>query len=132
MKEIFNATEHEIVFYSEDDVYPASNGRKFILKERARPIAVIPAGIALNCKKTNLPAPAFSAGDVPLKGAVVFESCDPLPPDAEGKIVVVSAMYRAACKELGLPTDMLATIDIPVYASQDDIRPVGCLGLAVG
>lgn len=129
--EIYNGTQHEIIVYSIEDTYPVQGGRKLILREGAEPLVIIPKGVNLNCQKGNLDAPNFEC-KVPLKGAVLFNSVDDLPDDASGKLVVVSNLYRAAAKELGRDTSLLATVDGVVYDSEEAIRPCGCLGLAVG
>jgi hypothetical protein len=132
--EIYNGTQHEITIFSVEDTYSIQNGRKLILKQGANPVCIIDAGINLSCVKTNLPSPDFktSYGKITLKGAVVFESYDPLPLEAIGKLVIVSNLYRSAVKELGGDTSFLCTVDGAVYDSENAMRPCGCLALAVG
>lgn len=132
---IYNGTQHSINIYSINDTYPIQGGRKLVLKEGAAPIAIIPPGTNLNCVKANADAPTFEVEGLPssvIKGAVNFVSCDPLPEEAIGKIVVVSNLYRSAYKELGGNSNLLATVDGTVYESSDAIKPCGCLGLAIG
>jgi hypothetical protein len=132
--EIVNCTPHEIVFFKEEDCYPSPDGRKLFLKEGAVPSGKIPAGVPLNAVKKNVPISPERAANygVPIVGAVVFESCDPLPPAKTDTIFVVSNMYRAARLELGLPTTDCATVDSVVYENAANPKPVGCLRLAVG
>lgn len=135
MVAIYNGTQHSINIYSIDDTYPTQNGRKLVLREGAAPIAVIPPGKNLNCVKANCDAPTFEVEGLSnsvIKGAVNFVSCDPLPPEAVDKIVIVSNLYRSAYKELNGDSTLLATVDGTVYESEDAIRPCGCLGLAIG
>ena len=128
MVKIVNGTEHSINFYRVEDC-DQSNPRKLVLKAGAEPFYTIPPGVDLNCVKTNGSAPSL---DVPfeLVGAVKFTDADPIP-DAD--LIIVSNLYRSACKELGRDTSRLATINGAVYDSAgENPRPCGCLGLAVG
>jgi hypothetical protein len=132
--EIINCTPHEIVFFKEEDCY-STDGRKLFLRDGAVPSEKIPAGVPLNAVKKNVPVPQERAAinyGVPLVGAVVFQSCDPLPPATEDTIFIVSNLYRAARLELGLPTTSCATVDGVVYENAANPKPVGCLRLAVG
>lgn len=130
--EIYNGTQHTIVFYDEQDCYSVQEGRKLVVKKGSEPLMVIKPGKDLSCQKGNLPNPSIQIDDIPLKGAVVFKSYDPLPEEALNKIVVVSNLYRSAVKELGGDTSKLATVDGAVYETEEAIRPCGCLALAVG
>lgn len=133
--EIYNGTQHSINIYSIENTYPIQEGRKLVLKPEAAPIAVIPPGKNLNCVKANSDKPTFEVAGLPasvIKGAVNFVSCDPLPEEAIGKVVIVSNLYRSAYKELGGDTSLFATVDGTVYESEEAIRPCGCLGLAIG
>jgi hypothetical protein len=132
--EIINCTPHEIVFFKEEDCY-STDGRKLFLREGAVPSKKIPAGVPLNAVKKNLkvsPERAAINYGVPLVGAVVFESCDPLPPAKKDTIFVVSNMYHAARLEMNMPTTDCATVDGVVYENAANPKPVGCLRLAVG
>lgn len=133
--EIYNGTQHEINIYDLADTFSIEDGRKLIVKEGASPIMVIAAGKNLNCVKGNAKMPSFEVQGLPqhsLKGAVTFISFDHIPPEAEGKVVIVSNLYRSAVKELGGNTSMFATVDGVVYSSPIDKKPIGCIGLAIG
>lgn len=130
--EIYNGTQHTINFYRAEDTVAVQEGRKLVIKDGAKPITVIPGGKNLNATKTNLPTPNFDVNNIPLKGAVVFQSYDPIPSEALNKIVIVSNLYRSAVKELGGDTTLLATVDGAVYSDESAVRPCGCLALAVG
>ena len=135
MVAIYNGTQHSINIYCIEDTLSIQNGRKLVLKEGAKAVAIIPGGINLNCVKSNLTNPTFKIEGLPsdcVKGAVNFVSCDSLPEEAEDKVVIVSNLYRSAYKELGGDTSLFATVDSTVYESEEAIRPCGCLGLAIG
>lgn len=135
MVAIYNGTQHEINIFSLADTTAIEDGRKLVLKEGALPLVVIPSGKNLNCVKSNSEAPSFKVEGLPsssIKGAVNFVSYEPLPAEAEGKVVIVSNLYRSAVKELGGDTSLFATVDGVVYLSAEDKKPCGCLGLAIG
>ena len=135
MAAIYNGTQHSINVYSISDTTSIEDGRKLVLNEGALPLVVIPSGKNLNCVKSNSEAPSFEVDGLPsssVKGAVNFVSYEPLPADAEGKVVIVSNLYRSAVKELGGDTSLFATVDGVVYLSAEDKKPCGCLGLAIG
>ena len=135
MTAIYNGTQHSISIYSIADTTSIEDGRKLVLKEGALPLVIIPSGKNLNCVKSNSEAPGFEVDGLPsssVKGAVKFVSYEPLPADAEGKVVIVSNLYRSAVKELGGDTSLFATVDGVVYLSAEDKKPCGCLGLAIG
>lgn len=56
----------------------------------------------------------FDGVSIPVKTAQVFQSVDEIPGEDECDYCVVSAMYVAACKALGLDTSRLLTIGAPV------------------
>ncbi|MBD2201639.1 hypothetical protein H6G33_09800 [Calothrix sp. FACHB-1219] len=126
---IYNGTQHTINIFSKEDTIAVQGGRKLILKEEAVPIKIILAGTNLNAQTGNLPAPSLDT-DIPLYGGVTFTSHDPLPEGYD--IYIVSNLFRSAVKELGGDTSRLATVFGTVYASEEDMRPCGCLGLSVG
>ena len=135
MVALYNGTQHSINIYNIADTTTIEDGRKLILNEGAVPLVVVPSGKNLNCIKSNSEAPAFEVEGLPnssVKGAVNFTSYEPLPEEANGKVVIVSNLYRSAVKELGGNTSMFATVDGVVYLSAEDKRPCGCLGLAIG
>ena len=129
MTSIYNATPHQITFFSADDCTAIQNGRKLVLNDGAQPLYVVPCGAPVNCTKENLPAPAIESS-VPLTGAVVFTGYDTLPEGYD--LYIVSNLYRSAVKELGGDTSKLATVDGTVYESESNPKPVGILRLAVG
>ena len=131
---LYNGTQHSINIYCIDDTTAFENGRKLILNEGAVPLVVVPSGKNLNCVKANCDAPTFEVEGLPsssVKGAVNFTSYDPLHPEAVGKVVIVSLLYRSAVKELGGDTSMLATVEGKVF-SEEATTIAGCLGLAIG
>ena len=65
---------------------------------------------------------------IPTISAPKWERVDSLPEAPEGTMYVVSAMYVAACRELGLPTDRLLTIG-PAVVGDDGRSIVGCVSL---
>lgn len=56
----------------------------------------------------------FNDTEIPTKTPLVFTDVDPLPDESECEFCVVSALYVAACKELGRDTSRLLTIGTPV------------------
>ena len=65
---------------------------------------------------------------IPTISAPKWERVDSLPEAPEGTMYVVSAMYIAACRELGLPTDRLLTIG-PAVVGDDGRSILGCVSL---
>lgn len=127
---VFNGTAHQINIYGLDQC-DQSNPRKLLVLDGQQPIHVIPAGTNLNCQKSNAPINA-SAFPFPVKGAVQFDGCDPLPDGYD--IYIVSNLFRSAYQSLTGDTSKLATVDGVVYSNTDpnNPRPCGCLGLAIG
>ena len=125
---IFNVTANDVNIFSMEQC-DCSNPRKIIVKDGEFPVYVIPAGVNLNCDKDYKPTPK---GDFPfpVKGAVEFLYCDPLPKGYD--VYVVSNLYRSAYQSLMGDTSKLATIDGVVYSDPTNPRPCGCLGLAIG
>ena len=64
--------------------------------------------------------------EIPTKSPQKWVSVDPLP-DEPDTLYIVSAMYVAARKELGLPTNMLLTIGQVVV--DETGRVAGCVNL---
>ena len=113
---------HDIVVYSGATIDPTV--RKY---KGGTPILRIPfSGQILNAKACqSVAAPVEIDGiAIPTKTPQTWESVDPIPEDCD--YCVVSAMYVAACKALGMPTDKLLTIDGTVVS--DDGRILGCVG----
>ena len=129
MISIYNATPHQINFYSKSDVEFDISQRKFIAAIGATPIYTLPKGTPVNCKTANAPQPSIENCPVPVVGAVQFTSYDPLPEGYD--IYIVSNLYRSAVQALGGDTSKLATVTDTVY-SAGDVKPCGCLALAVG
>ena len=128
MANIFNGTPHNICIFSKDDASYVASQRKYILSDGATPILVIaPSGVLLSAKTQNAPTPTIDYG-VPVVGAVQFTAYDDTPNGFD--LYVVSNMYRSAVQALGGYTDNLATVSDTVYSK--DIKPIGCLCLAVG
>jgi hypothetical protein len=126
---IFNGTPHNICIYSKDDAKFDASQRKYILSsDGSTPILVIhPSGNLLSAKTQNAPTPTIDYG-VPVVGAVQFVAYDDTPDGYD--LYIVSNMYRSAVQSLGGYTDNLATVSVTVYSKE--IKPVGCLALAVG
>ena len=129
MTSIYNATPHQINFFSKEDVEFDISQRKFIAAIGATPIYTLPKGTPVNCKTANAPTPSIENCPVPVVGAVQFTSYDPLPEGYD--IYIVSNLYRSAVQALGGDTSKLATVTDTVY-SAGDVKPCGCLALAVG
>jgi spore germination protein YaaH len=129
MTSIYNGTPHQINFYSKSDVEFDASQRKFIAAIGAAPIHTVAKGTPVNCKTANAPTPIIENCPVPVVGAVQFTSYDALPEGYD--IYIVSNLYRSAVQALGGDTSKLATVTDTVY-SATDIKPCGCLALAVG
>lgn len=74
------------------------------------------SGKLLNAHSQQNDAESILLNDVqiPTKTPLIFTDVDELPPESECDYCVVSALYVAACKELGRDTSRLLTIGIPV------------------
>ena len=84
---------------------------------------------AISSKQEEM-EPILTEGGVsiPTVSAPKWERVDSLPEAPEGTMYVVSAMYVAACRELGLPTDRLLTIG-PAVVGDDGRSILGCVSL---
>lgn len=130
MTSIYNATAHAINFYDKSDVEFDISQRKYISAVGATPIYSVAKGILpANCKTVNAPTPSIENCPVPVVGAVQFTGYDELPEGYD--LYIVSNFYRSAVQALGGDTSKLATVTDTVY-SAGDIKPCGCLALAVG
>ena len=93
--------------------------------------ATIPyAGFMLSAKAEQVDdEPIVEEGvEIPTKSPQKWTAVDPLPENDDGNTMyIVSAMYVAACKELGLPTNMLLTVGQTVV--DETGRVVGCVNL---
>ena len=65
---------------------------------------------------------------IPTISAPKWVWMDPLPEAPEGTKYIVSAMYVAACRELGLPTNRLLTVG-PAVVGDDGRSIIGCVSL---
>ena len=126
---IYNATPHRIELYNKSDVEFDVAQRKYIAAVGVEPIYTVAKGVPVNCKTANAPTPVIENCPVPVVGAVQFTSYDALPEGYD--IYIVSNLYRSAVQALGGDTSKLATVTDTVY-SAGDIKPCGCLALAVG
>ena len=87
---------------------------------------IIPEGQNLNARKGE--SQLLTLGNIPCQTVAPFVEVDPIP---NGDIVIVSQLYRAACKELRLDTSSLATVSGPVF-EEGNPRPIGVTSLEVG
>lgn len=116
---------HSLAIYSNCQYDPAI--RKY---RGGQKIAEIPySGTMLSAKvKQEVDEPIVYEGvSIPTMTPQIFEDVDPLPPKEKCDYCIVSAMYVAACRSLGLDTGRLLTIGIPVV--DNDNRVIGCVGL---
>lgn len=91
------------------------------------PVATIPfAGKMLSAKVSQDAAEpiCIDGVEIPTRTSQQFTAVDPLPEGYD--YYIVSAMYVAACRAIGMPTDRLLTIDGTVV--DDDGKVVGCTG----
>lgn len=64
---------------------------------------------------------------VPVRSPQIFADVDPLPDEDECDYCIVSSMYVAACKALGIDTSRLLTVGSPV--ADEEGRVIGCINL---
>lgn len=64
---------------------------------------------------------------IPTNTPQIYEGVDSIPPEDECDFCIVSAMYVAACKSLGIDTKRLLTIGAPVV--DEDNRVIGTCAL---
>jgi hypothetical protein len=129
---IVNGTSHSINFYHKSQVSFVSELRKYILIDTTtKPYYTIEPGTNLNAYTTKLETNIDDVVNVPFPctGATVFTSYDPTP---EAHIVVCSQLYRSAVSSLNGNTSNLAIVSETVYLSATELRPIGCLSLAIG
>ena len=116
---------HSLCIYA-DCVYDPA-----IRKYRAgRLVAEIPySGKMLNAhwQQSEAEPVLFDGVAIPTMTPQVFSDVDVLPGEDECDYCIVSALYVAACKALGKPTNRLLTIGIPVV--DETGRTVGCCSL---
>ncbi len=116
---------HDLRIFADCEYDPAI--RKY---RGGRLVAVIPySGRMLSARIAQDPAdPVEIDGDmIPTFTPQRYESVDELPPVDECDFCIVSALYVAARRSLGLDTSRLLTIGLPVVV--DEGRIVGCCAL---
>ena len=69
----------------------------------------------------------YEGVSIPTNTPQIFEDVDPIPPEEECDFCIVSAMYVAACKSLGINTKRLLTIGAPVVDEEN--RVIGTCSL---
>lgn len=114
---------HSISVYKNAEFDP--NIRKF---RGGTKIAEIPfSGFMLSAKAEQVDGEPITVEDteIPTKSPQKWTSVDPLP-NTNDTLYIVSAMYVAACRELGLPTDKLLTVGQTVVDEAG--RVIGCVG----
>jgi len=129
---IVNGTSHSINFYHKSQVSFVSELRKYVLIDPStQPYYTIQPGVNLNAYTTKLETNIDDIVNVPFPctGATVFTSYDPIP---DASIVVCSQLYRSAVQALSGDTSSLAIVSETVYLSATELRPIGCLSLAIG
>ena len=123
MSKIINLTPHNLDLIAGAEFDPAI--RKY---RGGKTILTIPSSGMVNAKsaaQTEMDPISVEGVEIPTMSAPKWVSVDPLPEAEKGTLFVVSALYVPACKELGIPTENLLTINNAVVA--DDNRTVlGC------
>jgi hypothetical protein len=120
---IFNGTPHVITIISSENTAFNAAQRKVVLTGEKKVIVELPSNGVLSAKmaKTDLN---------PINGITIkqskFVSVDSLPDGYD--YYLVSAMFVAACREVGVDTSKLLTIGDAVY-SDGDFKPCGTLNL---
>lgn len=115
---IRNYTPHDINIYTKEDIEDLS-ARHLKLKTNAVPVTIKSEGV-LNAKM-SYKGEGFNV-------TRIYEGVDSLPDDLEpGDLVIVSALYASAVKELNGYTVPLRTVYGAVYDEADHI--CGCIGL---
>lgn len=93
-------------------------------------IAEIPFGgriLNAHWSQTKAAPVVFDGIEIPTLSPQSFSDVDELPGTEECDYCIVSALYVAACKTLGCPTDRLLTIGLPVV--DEEGRTIGCCAL---
>lgn len=129
MAAILNCTPHNIVIYSQADCTWDSASRKNLLRDGATPLTAIQKSGAI------LSAKMASQDDAMIDGIPIirqtFVDIDPLPLGTDSDYCIVSQLYLAAAKGLGLDTTRLLTVGVPVYKGVTP-QPCGVLNLQRG
>ena len=117
---IINCTPHVINLFSTKDVVNM-NDRHLHVVDGAEALEVAPSGTILNAKM------AYTGEGFNVQREYV--GVDTLPECEEGDLIVVSALYATAVKELGGDVTKLRTVYGAVYDKDDDRKIIGCIGL---
>lgn len=125
---IINLTPHPINIFEESQV-DSSNQRRLYLLDGQIPAKVIPpSGNIANVDIDYVPSGNIDG--IPVKEKVVNGIYDPFESSNGDYYYIVSALFKASWIDLGKEhSDRLLTVGQVVYGSQDNPRPVGCLGL---
>lgn len=117
---ILNCTPHTINIYSVKDVVDV-NDRHLHITDGAEAQVINPSGTVLSAKMVY----EGEGYDVQRK----YVGVDPAPECEDGDLIIVSALYASAVKELGGDTSKLRTVYGTVYDKADDRKVIGCIGL---
>lgn len=74
-------------------------------------------------EQEKAPGIVYEGVEIPTQSPLAFTGVDELPDETVCKYCIVSALYAAACKELGKDTSRLLTIGSPVV--DDDGHVIG-------
>ena len=121
MKTIKNFTPH-VINIVENVIFDASQRKFLTTNETKTVVSIAPCGELLSANQKNTEAESING--IPTK-KMEFSGVSEAPKDCW---CIVSAMYVAACKGLGINTDNLLTIGDAVYDSET-IKPIGTLNL---
>lgn len=117
---ILNCTPHAINIFSKNDVVDL-NDRHLHVVENSEAQVINPSGTILSAKMVY----EGEGYDVQRK----YVGVDPVPECADDDLIIVSALYATAVKELGGDTSKLRTVYGTVYDKDDDRKVIGCIGL---
>lgn len=123
MGKIINMTPHKVSIVDEKSTRFDASQRKYLADNPIIIKEVAPSGQLLNAKLERKPAEAIDG--IPTVETKIV-AVDELPDD--GNYYIVSALYVAARRQLGLDTSRCLTIGEAVY-SADSIKPIGTLNL---
>lgn len=130
---IFNCTPHTINIFCKDDVDCSNPRRLFLKNSTIKPKWVFnPSGTILNAQIDRVNSGFLGQTGINLVKQVYTSIDDPLSV-ADATIndwFIVSALFAQAAQVNNCQFKLL-TVDSVIYASPDDIRPVGCLNLAI-
>lgn len=83
--------------------------------------------LSAKIKQENAEPISFDGILIPVKTPQIFEAVDPIPDTDECDYCIVSAMYVAACKALGIDTSRLLTIGDLVADEEGSVIGAICL-----